>query len=188
MAGDFFIKLDGIDGESYDEHHLKWIDVLAFSHGTTQHNTTGHTGEIAGRGELEPFRFTHLVDKASPKLMKACMTGQRFPQVKFAVCRNINGTQTPVYEILLEQVKITRCAVVSLPVSSLSEPQSASSGSGSGSSSPNLASISALRSASDLELVPIEEVELLAGKISWKVTPIKPDNTKEGAVEAFCTN
>ena len=30
----------------------------------------------------------------------------------------------------------------------------------------------------------IEKVELIAGKITWKVTPIKPDNTKDGVVEA----
>lgn len=31
---------------------------------------------------------------------------------------------------------------------------------------------------------PVEEVEFIAGKISWKVTSIKPDNTKDGAIEA----
>ena len=30
----------------------------------------------------------------------------------------------------------------------------------------------------------VEEVELVVGKMTWKVTPIKPDNTKDGAVEA----
>ena len=33
-------------------------------------------------------------------------------------------------------------------------------------------------------VLPVEHVELVAGKITWKVTPIKPDNTKDGAVEA----
>ena len=33
-------------------------------------------------------------------------------------------------------------------------------------------------------LQPVEDVELIAGKMSWKVTPIKPDNTKDGAIEA----
>jgi len=32
--------------------------------------------------------------------------------------------------------------------------------------------------------IPTEEVEMIAGKITWKVTAIKPDNTKDGAVEA----
>ena len=32
--------------------------------------------------------------------------------------------------------------------------------------------------------LPLEQVELVAGKITWKYTAIKPDNTKDGAVEA----
>ena len=30
----------------------------------------------------------------------------------------------------------------------------------------------------------VETVEFIVGKMTWKVTPIKPDNTKDGAVEA----
>ena len=30
----------------------------------------------------------------------------------------------------------------------------------------------------------LKEVDLVAGKITWKVTPIKEDNTKDGAIEA----
>ncbi len=30
----------------------------------------------------------------------------------------------------------------------------------------------------------VEEVDLVAGKMTWKVTPIKADNTKDGAIEA----
>ena len=30
MASDFFVKIDGIDGESNDKNHSKWIEVLEF--------------------------------------------------------------------------------------------------------------------------------------------------------------
>jgi hypothetical protein len=30
----------------------------------------------------------------------------------------------------------------------------------------------------------VETVDLVAGKITWKVTPIKPDGSKDGAIEA----
>nr|MCR5085357.1 type VI secretion system tube protein Hcp [Succinivibrionaceae bacterium] len=36
MATDMFIKIDGIDGESADKGHGKWIDVITFSHGAEQ--------------------------------------------------------------------------------------------------------------------------------------------------------
>jgi len=31
---------------------------------------------------------------------------------------------------------------------------------------------------------PVETVKLIPGKVTWKVTPIKPDNSKDGVVEA----
>jgi hypothetical protein len=30
----------------------------------------------------------------------------------------------------------------------------------------------------------VETVDLVAGKITWKVIPIKPDGSKDGAIEA----
>ena len=30
----------------------------------------------------------------------------------------------------------------------------------------------------------VEEVELIAGKMTWKYTAIKPDGSKDGAIEA----
>jgi type VI secretion system secreted protein Hcp len=36
----------------------------------------------------------------------------------------------------------------------------------------------------DENYLPLEEVCLICGKITWKYTSIKPDNSKDGAVEA----
>ena len=33
MAVDYFLKIDGIDGESQDDKHKDWIEVLSFSWG-----------------------------------------------------------------------------------------------------------------------------------------------------------
>ncbi len=33
MAVDYFLKIDGIAGESTDDKHKEWIDVLSFSWG-----------------------------------------------------------------------------------------------------------------------------------------------------------
>ena len=36
MASDYFIKIDGIDGQSDDKAHGKWIEVVSFTHGSVQ--------------------------------------------------------------------------------------------------------------------------------------------------------
>ena len=77
MASDFFIKLDGIDGESADKGHAKWIEVVNFKHGSQQNVTAGRTTDVSGRGSFTPFTFVHMLDKASPKIQQFCMNGQK---------------------------------------------------------------------------------------------------------------
>ncbi|MCU7860874.1 MAG: type VI secretion system tube protein Hcp, partial [Candidatus Thiodiazotropha sp. (ex Lucinoma kastoroae)] len=36
MAVDMFMKIEGVDGESTDDAHNKWIELLSFSHGVSQ--------------------------------------------------------------------------------------------------------------------------------------------------------
>lgn len=155
MASDFFLKIDGIDGQSNDKGHGKWIELLSFGHGSIQNVTLARGSDVAGRGQFTPFVFSHLVDKATPKLQQFCMNGQKIAKVEFHVCRAIAGVQVPVYEIKMENVKVAKAEV---GVKILDD------GTGTGEA--------------------VETVELVAGKITWKVTPIKPDNTKDGAIEA----
>ncbi|MGN1281793.1 MAG: Hcp family type VI secretion system effector [Succinivibrio sp.] len=159
MASDFFVKVDGIDGESNDNSHKKWIEVIKFSHGSIQQIAAGRSTDVSGRGHFEPFTFVHLVDKATPKLQQFCMSGQKIAKVEFVVCRAVAGAQVPVYEVTLENVKIA-----SAKVSTLLADESQS-----------------FRERVEL---PVEEISLIAGKATWKATAIKPDNTKDGAVEA----
>ncbi len=165
MASDFFIKIDGIDGESSYKSHAKWIEVIAVEHGSVQNVGVGRATDVSGRGQFMPFSFTHLVDKATPKLQQFCMSGQKVAKVQFMVCRAVAGAQVPVYEVTMENVKIAKTQVKSVV---------------NGSSAPLIDTYAGV----DGVYIPIEIVEMVPGKITWKVTAIKPDNTKDGAVEA----
>lgn len=155
MASDFYIKLEGIDGESNDKAHNKWIEVLSFSHGSQQTVTIGRATDVTGRGQFAPFVFTHLVDKATPKIQQYTMSGMNISKVTFNVCRAIAGAQTTVYEVTLENVKVGKAEVTA-----------------------------EFTDSTDTFNMPVERVELVAAKITWKYTAIKADNTKDGAVEA----
>lgn len=76
-AVDYFLKLDGIDGESTDSKHKGEIDLESWSWGETQtgsHSAGGGGG--AGKVHMQDFHFVMRMNKASPKLMLACATGE----------------------------------------------------------------------------------------------------------------
>jgi type VI secretion system secreted protein Hcp len=76
MAADYFIKFDGIKGESKDAKHAEEIEVLSWSWGMTNPGAGG-TGGGAGAGKvsMQDFHFTTTFSKASPALMLRCANG-----------------------------------------------------------------------------------------------------------------
>jgi len=83
MAVDYFLKIDGIEGESTDAKHANWIDVDSWSWGENQplQPATG-SGAGAGKVHFRDFAFTTRVSKASPKLFLACASGQHIKEAR----------------------------------------------------------------------------------------------------------
>jgi type VI secretion system secreted protein Hcp len=81
MAVDFFLKFDGIKGESTDAKHKDEIDVESWSWGET-HASGGGAGRGAGAGRvaMQDFHFTMRLNTASVGLMRACATGEHIKQ------------------------------------------------------------------------------------------------------------
>jgi type VI secretion system secreted protein Hcp len=74
---DYFMKFDGIKGESTDAKHKDEITIESWSWGETHARGGGRgTGAAAGKVEMQDFHFVMKVNKATPALMKACATGQ----------------------------------------------------------------------------------------------------------------
>ncbi|MGH7931832.1 MAG: Hcp family type VI secretion system effector [Candidatus Binataceae bacterium] len=91
MAIDYFIKLDGIDGESEDKSHTNWIDVLSFSWGATQPGSFGHgQGGTVGKVSMSDFSFSMQTSKATPAMLKACASGKHIASA-ILVCRKATG-------------------------------------------------------------------------------------------------
>jgi type VI secretion system secreted protein Hcp len=76
MAVDYFLKIDGIDGEATDAKFKNAIDVLSFSWGASNAHSGFGGGVGAGKVNMQDFSFTMPYSKASPALMQACATGQ----------------------------------------------------------------------------------------------------------------
>ncbi len=109
MAYDAFIKIDGIPGESQDDKHKDWIEILDFEHEMSQPSSA--TASSAGGGttervDHEDIQITKHIDKASPKIYEALSKGTHIPNVLIEFCR-AGGDKLKYMEIKLEQVIIS---------------------------------------------------------------------------------
>jgi type VI secretion system secreted protein Hcp len=77
-AVDYFLKIDGVDGESTDAKHKGEIELFSFSWGETQAGAGGGRGGGGGAGKvtMQDLHVATRVSKASPQLMLACATGK----------------------------------------------------------------------------------------------------------------
>ena len=80
-AVDYFLKIDGISGESTDDKHRNEIEVESFSWGVSNSASllTGG-GAGAGRASFSDFAFMTRLNKASPSLFLKCASGQHIKQ------------------------------------------------------------------------------------------------------------
>ena len=105
---DYFLKIEGIEGESADQEHKGWIDCLTWAWGETQSGTMAYGGGGgAGKVSMQDFHFTMRVCKASPKLLEACASGEHYKSATI-IARKAGKTQQKFLKI-----KFSECLVSS---------------------------------------------------------------------------
>lgn len=99
---DYFLKLDGIEGESTDAKHKNEIEVESWSWGETQEGASAYSGRGSGAGKvsMQDFHFVMKANKASPKLFLACATGQHIKKGILTV-RKAGGDQQDYYVVTM---------------------------------------------------------------------------------------
>ena len=76
-AVDYFLKIDGIVGESLDAKHTGEMQLESFSWGETQQTATpAGSGAGAGKVQIYDLHFVMRTNKASAQLLLACASGQ----------------------------------------------------------------------------------------------------------------
>src|SRR5690349_1660886 len=68
-AVDYFLKIDGIEGEATAEGHKGEIAIESWSWGVSQTSSANGSGARTGKPCTAPVTFTKMMDKASPQLM-----------------------------------------------------------------------------------------------------------------------
>src|ERR1051326_5339832 len=106
-AVDYHLKIDGIEGESHQKGFEKQIDLESWSWGESQmgtHSAAGGGG--AGKVVMQDFHFVMKVNKASPKLMLACATGEHIPKAVLT-CRKAGTTGQVFMTVTMEHLLVS---------------------------------------------------------------------------------
>jgi len=103
-----FAKYDGFDGESKDDNHDKWIDVLSIDWGAHKPGG-GSTGQSRRRGAaiVEDITLTIEYEKASPKIQEKCLKGEVIPKLEIEQTATYGGARATYLKYELKNVMIT---------------------------------------------------------------------------------
>jgi type VI secretion system secreted protein Hcp len=90
MVFDAFIKFSSIEGESKNDRHKGWIEVIKYGLGKRQCKTRAPSscgGACAGRADFLNLVFKKEIDASTPFLSLACAEGRHLDEVILDICR-----------------------------------------------------------------------------------------------------
>lgn len=103
-AVDYFLKIDGIEGESQDATHKGEIQIDSWRWGARNTGTMQFGGGGGGgKAKMSDFGFTMRVNKATPKLMQKLASGEHIKKVVLT-CRKAGKTPQDYLKITFEDV------------------------------------------------------------------------------------
>ena len=106
-AVDYFLKIEGIDGESADAKHKGEIDLDSWTCGESQGGTMAFGGGGgAGKVQMQDFHFTMKVNKATPKLILACASGEHIKKAVLT-CRKAGKEQQEFLKYTFSDILIS---------------------------------------------------------------------------------
>lgn len=106
-AVDYFLKIEGIDGESQDHKHKSSIDVESWSWGETNSGDSAARGGLgAGKVVMQDFHFVMKINKSSPKLMLACATGEHIKKATLT-CRKAGKEQQEFLKVTFSDLIVS---------------------------------------------------------------------------------
>jgi type VI secretion system secreted protein Hcp len=107
-----FMQMKGIDGESTDKGHTKWILIESMSSAIHRSVTDGARDmeRVRGRTTCADINVVRQLDKSSTKLQEACANGTFYSQVEVHFCTTVGNAQEPYLKYTLHDVIVTSYA------------------------------------------------------------------------------
>jgi len=107
-AVDYFLKIDGVPGESTDDKHKNEIDVESWSWGATQTGTLAFGGGGgAGKVQFQDFHFATALNTSSPTLMLRCATGEHIKSAILTARKAGDGNAEEFLKVTLTDVLVS---------------------------------------------------------------------------------
>jgi type VI secretion system secreted protein Hcp len=104
---DYFLKIDGIDGEAMDKSHKGEIQLQSWSWGEQNKGSMAHGGGGgSGKVAMQDFHFTMAVNKATPMLFTACAQGTHIKKAVLT-CRKAGKEQQEYLKWTFEDILIS---------------------------------------------------------------------------------
>ena len=103
----YFLKIEGIRGESQDRQHKEEIELQSFAWGNSIAYPQGDASETAsGKVTFQNFQFAAPASKAGPQLMLHCATGQPIKSAVMTGRKESGRAPLEYLKITLEDVLV----------------------------------------------------------------------------------
>jgi len=112
MSG--YLQIGDIKGESTDDGHKEWINLLSVSNSITRPMGAGASGSTRHRSSATfgDVVCVKEVDASTPKLQEAIADGTAFPSVKIDLCTSSEGgKRIPYLQWELKQARVSSYSV-----------------------------------------------------------------------------
>jgi type VI secretion system secreted protein Hcp len=106
MAVDYFLKLEGIQGESVDDKHKNEIQIMSWSWGASNVSSVAGTGGSgAGKADLSDLSVMAYFDKSTPKFFKSVCKGDHIPTGTLTATKG--GADKPYLKVDFKELFVT---------------------------------------------------------------------------------
>jgi len=111
IVGGWFAKYDGVDGESNDENHDKWIDIFRYEWGVEKPNTTIGDSRRRGAAVVHDLVIEFEYEKAATKLLDKCYKGEVIPTLEIELTAGFAGARATYLKYEMKNVLCTTYGV-----------------------------------------------------------------------------
>jgi type VI secretion system secreted protein Hcp len=105
-ALDWFLKIDGIKGESLDDKHKGEIEIESFSWGLRTAAPTDGSRSMKGRACVSEISLTKRADVASPLLLANAASGMNIPKA-ILIGRRSGGDPQDFFKVELSNILVS---------------------------------------------------------------------------------
>jgi len=160
-----FVKIGDFEGGSANPQHVGWSDILGLDCSIARKvGSFIKSQNPVGSTELSDVCVVKAIDGSTPKIQKACATGQKLSKVAINVVSTINGQQKVTLEYELQDAIVAEYVIGSQTSSSVGSSAGPQAGG-----------------------TPLERVCFSFAKVSWTFHKMDAAGNSQGKIQESYT-